>query len=287
MAEVAPASLGDFFGKKVKKKIKATNLNNTSSTEKPEEKKVVKKSAEEDGWQEDEVVAATMKVGAAGNLIRQEEKPEAEESSAPAWGTQKKAKDNPTLNDRRFPTLAKAVQSSAINMEDTSGKINISTSRNMFSNLEVDDGSEDDQPKRPKEIKPALVTKKKGEMAKDAVKREVGKFGSKMADGADEEEEVPKERKAVKKEKKAKQVTEDKDEDNVKEVAEDLKMNSDSVASKAKYQGRKKLDRKDLPPKELLEDKENKPPQGGSKKKKAFVDEEDDEKSRKLAYWED
>eukprot|EP00933_Yihiella_yeosuensis_P084020 TRINITY_DN98346_c0_g1_i1.p1 TRINITY_DN98346_c0_g1~~TRINITY_DN98346_c0_g1_i1.p1 ORF type:complete len:289 (+),score=125.35 TRINITY_DN98346_c0_g1_i1:96-962(+) len=284
MSEAVPPSLGDFFGKKAKKKIKGTNLNNATVTGKPEEKKVAaKKSAEEDGWQEDEVVAATMKVEAAGKLTREEEKPETEDTSAPAWGNVR-TKDN-QLNDRRFPTLAKSVQSSNISLEDNSGKVNISTSKNMFANLEDDDGSDDDKPRRPNKIAPAMVTKKKGEMTKDAVSREVGKFGGKDdKDKADDTEE--KERKEVKPKKAKAKLVYDNDTKEAKkeELEEDAKIEADPVASKAKYKGRKKLDRQDLPAKELLEEKENRPVPGGkSKKKFANLDDEDDGK-KKLQY---
>jgi len=124
----------DVVPEKKTKKIKATNLNTaTTGKEEPKKEDKKKKAEEEEGWQEEEVVQATMKVEAAGKLIREEEKVEEQDNSAPAWGNVK-TKDNQSLNDKRFPTLAKSVASSAINLEDKSGQINISTSKNKFAN---------------------------------------------------------------------------------------------------------------------------------------------------------
>eukprot|EP00930_Biecheleria_cincta_P090499 TRINITY_DN79897_c0_g1_i1.p1 TRINITY_DN79897_c0_g1~~TRINITY_DN79897_c0_g1_i1.p1 ORF type:complete len:318 (+),score=142.68 TRINITY_DN79897_c0_g1_i1:61-954(+) len=294
MAE-APSSLGDFFAKKNKKKIKGLNLNNAATTDKKEEDKKPekKKNEDDDGWQEEEVVQATMKVEAAGKLIREEEKKEEEDTSAPAWGNVK-VKADANLNEKRFPTLAKSV--AAINMEDNSQKVNISTSKNMFANLE-EDGSDDEGIKRPKEIKPAMVTKKKGEKQQDAVEREVGKFKPSKAkaaappDDEDDEEEEEKEEK-VEKEVKAKKKKEAKVQGSVKqkvdnEVANDAgeKIEPDLAAAKAKYAKRRKLPRKELPEEEMEEEKENKPVQqkgGKAKKKWAVTEEEDTEK--KLQY---
>lgn len=287
MAEAAP-SLGDFFAKKAKKKIKATNLNVAANGKPEEEKKATKaKSSEDDGWQEEELVASTMKVEAAGKLIREEDKKEEEETSAPAWGTVK-VKDSQALNEKRFPTLAKSVQSSAINLEDNAGKVNISTSKNMFANLEDEDEDDDDGPKRPKEIKPAMVTKKKGEKEKDAIQREVGKFTTKKEDkkaASDDEEEAAAEDKVKakkKEEKKVKTTTTARDEEK-KELDEDLKIVLDLAASKAKYKGRKKLEKLQLPKEELEEEKENKS-QKANKKKWANMEDDDDGKERKLQY---
>eukprot|EP00441_Pelagodinium_beii_P041472 CAMPEP_0197648110 /NCGR_PEP_ID=MMETSP1338-20131121/27556_1 /TAXON_ID=43686 ORGANISM="Pelagodinium beii, Strain RCC1491" /NCGR_SAMPLE_ID=MMETSP1338 /ASSEMBLY_ACC=CAM_ASM_000754 /LENGTH=301 /DNA_ID=CAMNT_0043222049 /DNA_START=53 /DNA_END=958 /DNA_ORIENTATION=+ len=297
MAE-AP-SLGDFFAKKTKKKIKGSNLNKATEPEKEEPKKATKgKSADDEGWQEEEVVQATMKVEAAGKLIREEEKQEEQDVAAPAWGNVK-VKDNKDLNEKRFPSLAKSVQSSAINLEDTSGKVNISTSKNMFANLEGDDDDDEDGPKRPKEIKPAMVTKKKGEREKDAIQREVGKYKDKKGkagepDDDDDEEEAQeedkdtaKEVKPKKAEKKVKSAEPAKSEQQ-EEQAEDVKIEPDLAAAKAKYAHRKKLPKAELPEEELEEEKENKPSRAvqsskGGKKKK-FANMEEDEFEKKLAY---
>lgn len=293
-------SLGDFFAKKTKKKIKATNLNNTSTTGKPEEaaKKVKTKNAEEDGWQEEELVAATMKVEAAGKLTREEEKKEEEDARAPSWGNVK-TKDTQGLNDKKFPTLAKSIQSSNINLEDNSGKVNIATSKNVFSALDAEDEDEDGL-KRPTKIQPAMVTKKKGEMQKDAIQREVGRYkkdegkDDKKESKAGEEDEDEEDDGAEAKEKEAKsKKKEDKKAKLVEasataqqELEEDVKIQPDLAAAKAKYSGRKKLPKKDLPREELQEEKENKP-QAASKKKWANIEDEEDDKGKKLAYWED
>eukprot|EP00931_Biecheleriopsis_adriatica_P101595 TRINITY_DN766_c0_g4_i1.p1 TRINITY_DN766_c0_g4~~TRINITY_DN766_c0_g4_i1.p1 ORF type:complete len:302 (-),score=137.76 TRINITY_DN766_c0_g4_i1:157-1062(-) len=296
-------SLGDFFAKKKTKKIKATNLNTaTTGKEEPKKEDKKKKAEEEEGWQEEEVVQATMKVEAAGKLIREEEKVEEQDNSAPAWGNVK-TKDNQSLNDKRFPTLAKSVASSAINLEDKSGQINISTSKNKFANLE-DSDDEEEGPKRPKEIKPALVSKKKGERATDAIQKEVGKYKddkkkeskAAAADDDDEDEddeedakEVKKEVKPKKKASKSKEVASSKGDEESAEAADDVKIEPDLTAAKAKYAHRRKMEKKPLPPEELEAEKENKPAQkasGGGKKKK-FANFEEEDTGKKLQYWED
>jgi len=289
MAE-AP-SLNDFFKKDKKKKIKGSNLN-TALNEKPaEEKKETKKTKaeEEEGWHEEEVVQATMKVEVAGKLVREEEREKEEESAAPAWGVIKQKETRDAKDERRFPSLAKSVASSAINLEDKSGQVNITTSKNMFANLENEDDDEDGV-KRPKDIKPALVSKKKGEREKDAIQREVSKYKDPKKDGkagaeedADgEDAEAEKEAKPKKKEdKKAKSSSVLKE--NVKDEQDehaDLQIQPDHEAIKAKYVGRKKLPKKSLPAEELEEEKENKPQKQVGKKKKAWaqMDEEEDKK---------
>eukprot|EP00928_Gymnodinium_smaydae_P088659 TRINITY_DN72722_c0_g1_i1.p1 TRINITY_DN72722_c0_g1~~TRINITY_DN72722_c0_g1_i1.p1 ORF type:complete len:320 (+),score=162.99 TRINITY_DN72722_c0_g1_i1:62-1021(+) len=319
MADAAQGSLSDFFNKKNKKKIKGSNLNNQTADKKTEAKKVGKKDAEEEGWEEEQVVANVMKVEVAGKLIREEEKKDEEDSAAPAWGSLKSKDSN--LNDKKFPTLAKSAKlsgmSSNINLDDgSSGKINIETSKNAFSALEVGQDSDDEGSKRPKEIKPAMVQKKKGESEKHALQREVNKYekakkkaakkGEKDDEEASESEEEESEgeqevEKAAAKEKKAKKPAakkaakkdesedENEQEEAPQQMEEDLKVQPDLAASKAKYEGRRKLPRKELPADELEENKENRPKQqqqGGGKKKKIFVEEEDD-KAKRLQVWED
>ena len=205
MAEGPPSSLNDFFKKDKKKKIKGSNLNN-SMNDKPEEKKEQKKKTEEDdGWHEEEVVQATMKVEVAGKLVREEEKEKEEEAVAPAWGVIKNKGTSDPKDDKRYPSLAKSVASSAIHLEDKSGQVNIATSKNIFATLENDDDDEDG-PKRPKDIKPALVSKKKGEREKDAIQREVSKYKDPKKDDKeddhDAEEDAEKEVKPKKKDEK-------------------------------------------------------------------------------------
>mmetsp|Transcript_50757 Transcript_50757/g.94901 ORF Transcript_50757/g.94901 Transcript_50757/m.94901 type:complete len:297 (-) Transcript_50757:145-1035(-) len=293
MAE-AP-TLNDFFKKDKKKKIKGSNLNNAMNEKPAEEKKEAKKSKaeEDDGWHEEEVVQATMKVEVAGKLVREEEKEKEEETTAPAWGVikNKEAASN-ARDDKKYPSLAKSVASSAINLEDKSGQVNISTSKNMFANLEDDDDDEGG-PKRPKDIKPALVSKKKGEREKDAIQREVSKYKdpSKKDDKgtAEQENEDPEAEKEVsevkpkkKDDKKASGEAKEEAKEQPTEMA-DLQIEPDRAAIKAKYIGRKKLPKKPLPPEELEEEKENKPQKPAGKKKKwAQIDEEEGEK--KLEY---
>merc|ERR1712066_50650 len=100
---------------------------------------------------------------------------------------------------KRYPTLAKAVgqfgQSSNINIDDGSeGKVNIKTTKNAFAALHEQDDDEDEAPKRPKEIKPAMVQKQKGERTSTATQREVEKYSG----PADEKKKTTKDSKKKK-----------------------------------------------------------------------------------------
>lgn len=324
---VPPSNLGDLFAKKTKKKL-ASNLNNATSGKK-EVKRVGKKDAEEDDWQEEEqVVASVLKVEAAGKLTRDEDRRDEEESSAPAWNTHKNKTDNANINEKKYPSLAKSVNS--INIDDGSDrKINIQTSKNAFSAFADEQDSDEDGHKRPKEIKPALVQKKKGERVTDVIKAEVSKYSAKDKakaakkakneredDSEDEESEEEeeeedadevtarkdaaaevrrKEKADIKKkerqeEDKAKAAAQE-DEDDEEEQEEDVKIVVDQEAAKAKYEGRRKLAKVDLPRSELEEEKVSRPGKAsakvdaGGKKKKAMLNEEDFEK--KIPVWND
>ena len=286
MAEGPPSSLNDFFKKDKKKKIKGSNLNNSLNDKPAEEKKEQKKvkTEEDDGWHEEEVVQATMKVEVAGKLVREEEKEKEEEAVAPAWNIHKNKGSSDPKDDRKYPSLAKSVASSAIHLEDKSGQVNIATSKNIFASLENDDDDEDG-PKRPKDIKPALVSKKKGEREKDAIQREVSKYKDpKKDDDKDDEQEADqddeKEAKPKKKDEKKVKSTALKESSKAQdENFADLQIQPDHQAIKAKYVGRKKLPKKPLPIEELEEEKENKPQRPAGKKKKwAQMDEEEEEK---------
>lgn len=315
MAE-AP-SLGDFFKSKGKKKIKATNLNKETAAAKPDDPKA-KKATEDDAWQEEQVAAQTMKVQVVGNLMRDEEKKDEDDVVAPAWGATKKdggASKRADLTDKKYPSLAKSVAS--VNIDDGSdNKVNIATSKNVFAALEGDEEDDETGTKRPKAINSSMVSKKKGEFEKVALKREVDKYAkkdakkAKKAEGSEEEEEDEededeeaeqaaedehgktaeelleeeekrREKRLKKKQEAKKEVEEDVEE--VDNVPEDLKMQPDLKAAKEKYTGRKRLPRVDLPRSEMQEQKENKPAnqQSGGKKKKFAVEEETE---KKIAY---
>lgn len=312
MSEAQAPSLGDFFKSKAKKKVKASNLNKDTPAAKPEEKKSNKKSAEDDAWEEDEVKGATIKgVESAGAIKKEEETKDDGDSAAPAWGPLKTNKEgSDKLNERKYPTLAKAVGSTAITMDSGEAKINIGTSKNVFAALEGDESGDEDG-KKPKSIKPAMVSKKKGEREKDAVTREVKKFvadkkkrdakkdkdddededdeeeeeeAEEAEDAAEEEQkdEARKKKQVEKKDKVADEKKAKKASPDAKELEEDLKIVLDTVASKAKYTGRKRLPMKEIPAEELEEEKENRPvaaaKSGGKKKKFGAIDEEDDKK---------
>lgn len=307
-------SLGDFFKSKGKKKIKATNLNKETAAAKPDDQKV-KKATEDDAWQEEQIVAQTMKVEVVGKLMRDEEKKDEDDVAAPAWGAAKKdaGSKRTDLTDKKYPSLAKSVAS--VNIDDGSdNKVNIQTSKNVFAALEGDEEEDEAGTKRPKAINSSMVSKKKGEFEKVALKREVDKYAkkdakkAKKAEGSEdeeedeedeeaeaeededqpektaeellEEEEKRREKKLKKKESK-KEVEEDAEE--AEDVPEDLRMQPDLKAAKDKYTGRKRLPPVDLPRSEMQEQKENKPvnQQSGGKKKKFSVEEETD---KKIAY---
>eukprot|EP00747_Dinoflagellata_sp_TGD_P182393 gnl/TRDRNA2_/TRDRNA2_36634_c0_seq1.p1 gnl/TRDRNA2_/TRDRNA2_36634_c0~~gnl/TRDRNA2_/TRDRNA2_36634_c0_seq1.p1 ORF type:complete len:310 (-),score=163.41 gnl/TRDRNA2_/TRDRNA2_36634_c0_seq1:65-994(-) len=309
MAE--PPSLGDFFAKKSKKKIQATNLN-TAPVAKTEAKKKEKKDAEEENWEEEVVTTTTMTgVGPAGKLNREEEKKEEEDSSAPAWGSGRKgpksvasARDaavDVQKFDKKFPTLGKSMlNSSNINIDDGSeGQVNISTNRNKFADLGGDEEDDPDAgPKRPKEIKPAMVSKKQGEREKDAVNKEVEKYiPAKKGDedDKDDDEEGEKEVKKEKADKKKKEKQEQKENREEKKEAkkddepEDLKIVADPIAAKEKYKSRRRMPLKELPAEELEEEKKETKQVPSKKKKiaKGFDEEEEFGGKKKLQYLED
>merc|ERR1711881_245054 len=107
-----------------------------TTTAKPDEKKAKNKSTEDDVWEEEQVVAQTMKVEVAGKLTREEQKKDEEDTTAPAWGNASKQKETSSashLTEKKYPTLAKSVGSSSINIDDGSdAKVNIATSKNHF-----------------------------------------------------------------------------------------------------------------------------------------------------------
>lgn len=312
---MAAPELSDFFAKKSKKKIKATNLNTATNTAKPEETQKKKTTEEEDEWKEEEVSLPTMQVAAAGKLMREEEKKEEEEAAACRWKPQPN-KEVSAIKDardeKRFPTLSRATKSSNITIGDEEAKVNIKTSVNVFAALDGEHSSEDDAPKKPSSIVPARVQKKKGERETAAIEREKEKYGvadkptkkktkaaAKDADDEDDEDdedaeeeaeeaeaEAPKKKKASKKAKE--EVDEEKPEPK-KDEAEDLKIVPDMEACKAKYESRKKpFPPKPLPRSEMQEEKENRPKQqvgGGKKKKKGGMagwDDEEDNGKKKL-----
>lgn len=311
----APGDLGDFFKNKTKKKIKASNLNTAATAAKPEEKKPKKTDKDEEGWEEEQVTASTItRIEVVGNLKRDDDKKEEEESTAPAWGSLKTSStlQGDERKQKQFPSLAKSVQSSNINIDDGSdNRVNIKTSKNAFAALEDDDGGDDAGPKRPKVISAAKVHKAQGERETVALQREVDKYVDPKKDGKKDEKKDKKDKKEDKKAAK-RQVTEEEDEDDAEEAEEDeeaedtkskgkkkkkdakkdeeekvdeekeedLQIAPDLEAAKAKYEGRRKLPKKDLPFSEMKE-KENRPEQaarntGGKKKKFANFDEDDD-----------
>lgn len=302
----APQDLGDFFAKKKVKKAKALNLNNASTDKKAEDKKDVK-DKEEEGWEDEQVVAEQLKANIAGKLTREEDKKEEEVTTA-AWGTARSKADT-NLSDKKYPTLAKSIQSSNINLDNGEAKVNIKTDRNAFAALENNDVDEEEEAaKRPKEIKPAMVSKPKGEREKVTIQREMDKYSVQKevgrknaaegprrkdasADGADSGDEETdgkpdpvEEGKDLQKGKKdAKGAQQVQETTQMIEIEEDLQILADQAAAKKKYDNRRKLERKPLPPSEMEEERRSKPPAAQRKKKFAYVEEEE---KPKLAVWE-
>eukprot|EP00405_Crypthecodinium_cohnii_P021421 CAMPEP_0206481130 /NCGR_PEP_ID=MMETSP0324_2-20121206/37928_1 /ASSEMBLY_ACC=CAM_ASM_000836 /TAXON_ID=2866 /ORGANISM="Crypthecodinium cohnii, Strain Seligo" /LENGTH=305 /DNA_ID=CAMNT_0053958493 /DNA_START=98 /DNA_END=1015 /DNA_ORIENTATION=- len=293
MAEVPP-SLGDFFSKNKKKKIKGVNLNNEAQKPSADEQKASKGKAKDDGdWKDEEQVAApNLKVQEAGKLVKEEDKKD--EHVAPAWKVKKQTATT-DKDARSFPTLRKAMgQSSNINIDDgTDGHVNIKTSRNMFDALDNDDEDDEGKTKRPKEIKPFLAQKQKGEMLSSVIQREADKYGHEIKKAPAPTKKKKKEKEASSEEESSEEEVEEatKKKEVPKKVIkapsnpeEDCKIEPDQEAARAKYQDREKLPKKQLPASELKEEKENKPPPpnasaagGGGKKnkKKGFMDIED------------
>jgi len=258
-------------------------------------------------------VASTMKVEVAGKLTREEEKKDEEDNSMPAWGSVKKGGPMDDREARKFPTLAKTIKASSnINIDDGSDPtVNISVSKNVFSALEDEEDDEEKANKRPKEIKPSMVTKKKGERETEAIQREVDRYATKpkkkkpeaVEEESEEESEdedveevtakpaaeAPK-KKAGKKQDAAPAKATEVEEKKPKELEAEVdwpKIQADPEAIVAKYTERKKpFPAKPIP----REEKENKPRQAQAKqfsKKKKNVMEEEDYDKPKLAFWED
>merc|ERR1712187_363151 len=132
---------------------------------KPEETKANKKSTDDDAWEEEEVKASTIKgVESAGTLKKEEEIKAAEDTAAPAWGPLKTSKEtsNSNINDKKYPTLRKAVGSSSININDDEPKVNIATSKNVFAALETgEDDDEEQSTMKTRMMKTRMMTKRK------------------------------------------------------------------------------------------------------------------------------
>jgi len=278
-------------------RIKSSNLNTATiaSAVKPEETKSKKADKDEEGWEEQDVTASTInRIEVVGNLKREEDKKEEEESHAPAWGAVKKSAQAPQgLNDKKFPSLAKSVQSSSINIDDGSDmKVNIKTSKNAFAALNDgdDEDEEDAGPKRPKEISAAKVQKAKGERETVALQREVGKYVDVRKEDKEEEKKDRRVLKKVIKRKVEVEGDEAKRDKNTKEDdcadEEDVHIVADLDAAKAKYEGRRKLPKKSLSFSEMKE-QENRPPQNQASKKKKMSNWDEEEQKPKLMYLEE
>lgn len=163
------ADLGDFFKKKNQKKPKPTSNLNVASAETKVEDKKTKKAQDDPEWKDEDVIAPSMAnvAGTLGNMSRDDDKQDQDDSNAPAWGQLKnKASAVQDHNSKKFPTLAKAVKHpmSAHLDED---KQAIKTTRNKFA--ELDDT--DDTATVSKSGGGTRVQKKQGETQKEAEKR--------------------------------------------------------------------------------------------------------------------
>merc|ERR1712194_80319 len=167
---------------------------------------------------------------------------------------------------------------------------NIKTNANVFAALEDDDVDSDDVPVRPKEIKPNMIKKQKGEMQSVAIQREVKKYSSKEEQKqAEEDEEDEEEKEAARqsrKKEKPKKVQEVVQEEEPEEVADDVKIEADEKASRAKYIGRAKLPTLLLSKKEMEEEKLRKTQPVPKGKKKRYVEEEQEKPKLLVADWD-
>lgn len=274
--------MGDMFKKAGKKKIKASNLNNVAAAPAAKSEAKPKGKEEEDGWADEQVAATSLKIEAAGKLTKDEDKKEQEEEpAAPVWNVRKKADTDERKDprdERRFPSLAKAVQPGGIHTVEAP-KSAISTSKNHFAALD----NEPDEDEKKKEVKQVLVQKKKGELEKTAIQREADKQKAKKSEGGDEpaaaaaEAPVERERKAPEKKIKEPKKAEQEKEGREEEVEEDLKITVDREKSKAKYQDRKKLPKKELPASEYKENVAPAAKQSSKKKSQKWSAMEDDD----------
>lgn len=205
-----------------------------------------------------------MKVEVAGKLKPEDEKKDVDENATPAWG-QKKDKESSAVanNSKNYPSLAKSVLTGGMQtMENYGGKIVVDHSKNAFASLR-----DDDEEGAGKKKHVGIAGKKQGESL-------IKPSAEKKDEPAVAPKKVVKKAAAVdeKSPSAAAADTEKTDEDK----AEDCKIEKDQLASKAKYKGRRKFEKVELPEEEL-EDKENKKvQQAPSKKKKRFAMEEDD-----------
>jgi len=305
---MADNALSDFFAKKGKKKIKSSNLNNESANPKVEEKKIKPKEKEEEGWEEEQILAPTMRVEVAGKLMREDEKKEDEDVHTQKW-KMNKVKGGVDQNRKGYyPSLTSAVgQSSNINLDDGSEpKVNIKTTKNAFAALNENDDDEEEL-KRPKEIKPAMVQKQKGERATVAIQREVDKYSkgdkkskaeggkkkrAELIEDESDDDDVDDDKKVVKSKKKkdvTKQYAQQAEAASKSNFEDGDDIPVDDEATRAKYRGRAKLPFKDIPASEKAEERQtNLPSNPQSGKKKRFVNMMDDEDGKpKLAYWDE
>merc|ERR1711972_425984 len=117
------------------------------------------------------------------------------------------------------------------------GTVNIKTTKNAFAALHDGDDDDDEVSKRPKEIKPAMVQKQKGERTSAAIQREVEKYNG------------PADEKKKKKDSKAKKDAEEEEEEEVGED-EPVPEVEDKKKKKKAVQEEKKQDTAKGPAKE-------------------------------------
>lgn len=257
MADKEPASLGDFFANKKKKKaFKTVNLNNAGTDKKEAKPEKKKADAKDDEWEEKEeepnIVVPQIKV--AQELLGRLDKPSEEEpgqeqeasEKAPVWRTPA-AKAEEGVSSRKFPTLSAANRGKGPSVEEQEEQSNQKRlNKNAYAGLENDD-DEEDKPKKKEETKEGLrAPKKQGEResataAEEAMKSPDVKPAAKPKKEKKEKETKKEEVEEPKKEPK-KEATQD---------HPDLKIKPDEEAIRAKFVDRKKLRRKPLDPKDV------------------------------------
>lgn len=137
-------SLEDFLKKKQAKKVKGANLN-IAPKEDTEVKKSLKPDEKEQEWINDDAEAKVIKVGQElGQLVKEESDAESDSAAAPAWGKVKAEKKEENVNERKFPSLAKAgsVLSATMLRNEQVSNSKVETHKNKFDNLASDEEEE-------------------------------------------------------------------------------------------------------------------------------------------------
>lgn len=252
-------SLEAFLKKKQGAKAKVTNLNK-EPTEDKEVKKSLKVDEKEKEWNDDVAEVKAIKVGLELGQVVKEESESEEEDNAPAWGRVKKETEA-NVNDKKFPSLAKAgsvLSATLIMNEHQASSKKVETHKNKFDNLASDEEEEagekriGDAKKRGvlEASKVAKADKPEGDEANPKQKSSREQFLDDEAAKLKAQKKA--ERDALKAQIKASLKGEVAPAAPAAEVEEKkVEIKADEAAIAAKYEGRRKLPRVDLPAEEI------------------------------------